>query len=190
MKTFLPVVLAVFLLLAGLAVAGDLEDRCRVSDLEIPAVVSPPTATETVSAPVNGDKDRVPDFTGSLRVYVVEPVSRYFDYNFYNYQNGFLDFAVNQSISIPYQDSIIITKVWNGSSAGFGDVTEDNIAAVAAVFNSTGHAANADPFDGLAPFTAYYADACALAGPGETASDTPDGSYTHTVLVEEGTSHG
>ncbi|MEZ5359318.1 MAG: hypothetical protein R3F48_10870 [Candidatus Zixiibacteriota bacterium] len=189
MRILLPAVLASVLLLAGLAIAGDLTDRCRVSDLEIPAIASPEAPNETAPATVSGDTDRTPDYTGFLRVYMVEPESRYYDYNFYNYENGFLDFAVNQSISIPYQDSIVITKVWNGTTAGFSDITEDNIAAVAAVFNDTGHPANSDP-DGLAPFTAYYGDACAYAEPGETASDTAIGDYSHMVLVEEGTAHG
>lgn len=189
MRTFVPAVLAIFLLLAGLAVAGDFADRCRVSDIENPAIASPGVTPAAAPVANNGNGEKVPNFTGTLRVYMVEPDSRYYDYNFYNYQNGFLDFAVNQSISIPYQDSIVITKVWNGATAGFSDITEGNIGAVAAVFNSTGHPANSDP-DGAAPFTAYYVDACAFALSGETVSDTAIDDYTHTVLVEEGTAHG
>ncbi len=190
MRTLFPAILAALLLLAGLAVAGDLADRCRVSDLELPTIVSPPQSTDVpqLTTPVKSEK--VPNYEGRVRVYIVEPTSRYYDYNFYAYQNGFLDFVIDQSISIPFNDSLVLSQVWNGTSSGYGDVTEGNIAAVAAVSNNVGHAANADPDAGAAPFTAYYTDACAYAATGETAYDDTDNGYSHTVLVEEGTAHG
>ncbi|MCK5127108.1 MAG: hypothetical protein KAR42_12715 [candidate division Zixibacteria bacterium] len=189
MRALFPVFLIIFLLIAGLAVASDISTRCRISDLDIPASATLLQTTEVNPVTYSTSNLKVPNFTGTIRVYIVEPTSRYFDYNFTAYENGFLDFAINQSISIPYQDSITLTQVWNGSSAGFGDITETNIGAVAVVFNDEGVTNYSDP-PTARPFTAYYTDACAMALAGETVSDNATGAYTHTVFIEEGTAHG
>ncbi|MEZ5359320.1 MAG: hypothetical protein R3F48_10880 [Candidatus Zixiibacteriota bacterium] len=156
----------------------------------LPALLTCLLLLSTAFASGIGQNELVPDYSGHVRVYIIEPESRYYDYDFYNYENGFLDFAIDQSVTIPYQDSVVITQVWDGIAAGFGDVTEDNIAAIAAVCNSTGHPSNADPWDETAPFTAYYNDASAYAEAGATGYDVAEGGFTHTVLLEEGSAHG
>ena len=185
MRALFPAIVICVLLLAGLAAAGDFSDRCRVSDLEIAAPVTPLETSINPLIVSTGETKRIPDFQGTLRVYIVEPVSRWNDYNYYPYVNGFLDFAYNQSVSIPYEDSITITQTWTAPTA-FHDITEGNIAAIAAISNTDNHTNYSDPPSGAA-FTAHYVDACAFAAAGQTTSDTAYGSYTHTVLVEEGT---
>ena len=186
MRALFPAIILSLLLFAGLTVASDFPDRCRVPDHETTAAVTPLEPAETPQPTVSGESKRIPDFQGTLRIYMVEPESRWNDYNFFPYVNGFLDFAYNQIVTIPYEDSITITRTWNASAAGYGNITEGNIAAVAAIANTDNHTNYSDPPSG-APFTAHYVDACAFAAAGETGADTAFGNYTHTVLVEEGT---
>lgn len=117
-------------------------------------------------------------YTGRLRVYVVEPVSRWNMYNGQPYHFGFLGFAVNEQISIEdtYQKSV----TWAG------DISESNAMVMAVVFNSEPHQGYAHPPSGH-PFTAYYTDATAAATPGNTGYNTVTTGFTHTVFVEEGT---
>jgi thiol-disulfide isomerase/thioredoxin len=119
-------------------------------------------------------------YTGRLRIYVVEPVSRWNMYNGQPYHFGFLGFAINEDVAIDpgatYQNSI----TWNG------DVTEGNAMVMAAVFNSEKNQGYANPPSGN-PFWAYYTDASAAATPGNTGYNTVTTGFTHTVFVEEAT---
>jgi hypothetical protein len=123
-------------------------------------------------------------YTGYFRIYVVEPTSRYTDYNGQAYEFGFLGFALNQSLTLNYGDTLMGNAVFNGSN-----MAENNVKVIAVVSNSEGHTAYSNPPSGY-PFTAHYVDAAATALPGETGEDNASGSYTHNVFVEEGTAHG
>ncbi len=128
-------------------------------------------------------------YNGTLRVYVVEPVSRYADSYGVPFDFGLLDFAYNQSISLGYTDTIRQTVIWN--SASFGVIQQDNIMVLAAVSNGEGHTAYSSP--GPPPsylFTANWIDAAAAAIPGQTGTDTASGSFTHNVLIEWAASSG
>jgi thiol-disulfide isomerase/thioredoxin len=117
-------------------------------------------------------------YTGRLRVYIAEPVSRWNMYNGAPYHFGFLGFAVNEDISVTdsYQKSV----TWNG------DVSESNVMVMAVVFNSEPHQGYAYPPSGN-PFTAYYTDATAAATPGTTGYNVVADGFSHTVFAEEGT---
>lgn len=119
-------------------------------------------------------------YTGRLRVYVVEPVSRWNNYAGQPYHFGFLGFAFNSDISIDPQDTYQNTMTWNG------DVSEGNAMVIAAVFNSESHQGFAYP-PSSNPFTAHYTDATAAAAPGQTGYNSVTWNFTHTVLVEEAT---
>ena len=125
-------------------------------------------------------------YTGTLRVYIVEPVSRWKDNDKDPYHFGFLDFAFNDALNIPYGDTHIEEITWNPGQAGYPDAMENNIMAIAAVFNPQVHNGHADPPFGN-PFDSYYVDACAAAKPGETGQNVKDENFTHTVFCEEGT---
>ena len=118
-------------------------------------------------------------YTGRLRVYIVEPASRWNMYNGQPYHFGFLGFAFNGDISINPQDTYENSITWNG------DVSEGNAMVIAAVFNSEQHQGYAYPPSGY-PFWAHYNDATAAATPGNTGYNTVTPNFTHTVLVEEG----
>lgn len=125
-------------------------------------------------------------YTGTLRVFVVEPTSRWNDRNGDSYQFGFLDYAMVVDIVLQDTSTWTQTVTWDATDHGYGNISEDNIMAVAALFNSTGEEKDAWPPYGYW-FTAYPVDAAAAATPGNPGADEATGGYTHTVLVEEGT---
>lgn len=125
-------------------------------------------------------------YTGFLRVYVVEPQSRWDNYDKNPYHFGFLDFAINEQLSIAYQGTYSKQVTWNAQEAGYSNVQEDNLIVIAAVFNPDANKGFANP-PSKNPFDAYYLDATAGAAPGETGSNTVKENFTHTVFVEEAT---
>ncbi len=150
---------------------------CLVGTSVLPAVDSQQNQINIKST--DGAISNVP-YTGRLRVYVVEPVSRWNMYNGQPYHFGFLGFAFNQDISIDPQDTYQNSITWTG------DVTESNAMVMAVVFNSEPHQGYAYP-PSSNPFTAYYNDATAAATPGNTGYNTVNETFTHTVFAEEAT---
>ena len=125
-------------------------------------------------------------YDGYLRVYIVEPVSRWDNYDNNPYHFGFLDFAINESLSIDYLGTYIKQVTWNASQAGYDNVKENNVMVIAAVFNPQINKGFAYP-PSKNPFDAHYVDATAGAKPGETNSNIVNENFTHTVFVEEAT---
>jgi len=125
-------------------------------------------------------------YEGYLRIYVVEPISRWDNYDDEPYHYGFLDFAFNESISINYQETYTDTIIWSGEQSGYSDIEEDNIMIIAAIFNPEIGRGYADP-PTRAKFETHFVDATAGVKPGETKSNEINENFTHTVLVEEGT---
>ncbi len=106
-------------------------------------------------------------YEGTLRVYVVEPTSRWKDHDGEDYRYAFLDFAIERSVSL--DGTMSIDAVWNASQAGFTGVTRDNVMVIAAMFNAEGHQRYSDPPDNTRQFTAHYVDAAVAARPPEDA---------------------
>jgi len=102
----------------------------------------------------NDDND---DYTGTLRVYVVEIVSRWNDYNGQPYGHALLDFAWQQSIDIDSGDTFEDDKLWDGASVGYSDIEPDNIQVILTVSDDEPHQSYSDPPSGN-PFNAYYVD--------------------------------
>ncbi|MEM4257904.1 MAG: hypothetical protein QXL17_01970 [Candidatus Thermoplasmatota archaeon] len=121
-------------------------------------------------------------YTGRVRIYIVEPVSRWKMANQEYYHFGFLGFAYNNQISINYGETFDQTITWDGDSL----VNENNIMVIAAVFNPERYPGYARP-PSQNPFDAYYVDATAGARPGQTGYNRIQENFTHTVLVEEST---
>jgi len=120
------------------------------------------------------------DYSGTLRLYVVEPVSRWNMYNGQPYHFGLLGFAAQTAVTIPG------STIYNHNFSWSGSFTNTNIMVIAALFNSQGHQAYAYPPSGN-PFTAYYVDATAAAKPDQTGYNQVKTGFTHTVFAEEGT---
>ncbi|MFQ6009319.1 MAG: hypothetical protein ACE5K8_10270, partial [Candidatus Zixiibacteriota bacterium] len=163
------------LLLGSLAFGADVSPVPKRPSVQ--PYVSPP-------APLKADPD---DYTGWVRLYVVEPTARWKDNNNQGYHFGFLDFALDSAIVLPDGSRYHRSLTWDASTAGWTGVTEGNIMVIATIFNSqeyeTGYS---DPPYG-SPFTAYYVDATAAAAVGEADSNNTTPSSTHTVFVEEAT---
>jgi hypothetical protein len=168
---------------------------CLVLTVPVLAATSVPVCRDATSAAVDYRnvipppqavaKDAKADYGGTVRVFVVEPTSRWSDSEAKPYDFGFLSFAVQQEISVPYGEKVDIQAIWNGNDFGFGDVTPDNIMVIAVIYNDDPVTAYSDPPSGY-PFQAYYVDAAAAAGPGETGYNQTTPTSTHTVFIEEG----
>ena len=132
---------------------------------------------------VTGSEDTY--YQGKLRVYMVEPVSRWQDYQGSNFQFGFLAFALVTDVTISSSTPWQQTVTWNANQAGFGSVTENNIMAQAVLFNANGEVRDAVPPEGYW-FTMYPVDAAAAAMSGNPGSNRVSPGYTHTVFAEVG----
>lgn len=127
------------------------------------------------------------NYDGALRVFVIEPLSRW-NMNFGGrYHYAVLGFAMDIGLDMVPFDTNTWTVEWNGLTHGYSNVAEDNIMVIGAVYNGEGHSAYSDPGEDNHPFTAHYVDAAAAAHPGETGRDTAWGSWTHTGFTEKGT---
>ncbi|MBC7128140.1 MAG: PKD domain-containing protein [Thermoplasmatales archaeon] len=124
-------------------------------------------------------------YSGRLRIYILEPISRWNDYNKNPYNFGFLEFAYDENVNVPYMEKANIEVDWVPSQSNYPDVSEDNIMVIAALFNPSPHKGYAYP-PSRNPFNAYYVDACAAARPGEEGSNSKEGT-THTVFIEVAT---
>lgn len=94
-------------------------------------------------------------YTGRLRVYLTEKISRWNDYNGSKYLNSFYDYIINQEINLPAQEITEISRSYDAT-----DLDPENLRIIAVLFSSQKQQGYANPPDGN-PFDAYYADACA-----------------------------
>jgi thiol-disulfide isomerase/thioredoxin len=145
-----------------------------------------PQTPYEIQSLISYTSDLTSPYQGHLRIYIVEPVSRWNNNDRNPYHFGFLDFAFDDTIQIPYGESYHDSIVWDASEAGFSDVTEDNIMVIAAIFNPQSNRGYANPPIGN-KFNAHYVDASAGALLGDTGSNMVNDEFTHSVFVEEGT---
>lgn len=131
-------------------------------------------------------------YSGTMRIYVTESNSRWTDPDSRPYHNGFLSFAVQEDFSLGEEDSVTWVVDWHGEDhfdadgLPYSDIQEDNVRVIAAVFDAEGYTGYSDPPTGN-EFTVHEIDACAAAECGSTGYNLTNASFTHTVLVEDGT---
>ena len=113
-------------------------------------------------------------YEGNLKIYIVEPISRWKDRNGNPYHFGFLDFAFDEDVVIQKDGQLQKSKIWNASEAGYPDVERNNIMAIAVVFSKDAHIKYSDPPTNNHKFNAYYVDAVAVAKPPK---DAPPETY-------------
>jgi len=126
------------------------------------------------------------DFNGTIRVYIVEPTSRWKDANHQSYHFGFIDFALDSAISLNNGERIHLSRIWDASTSGFGGFSETNIMAIAVLEQQDSVRAYAYP-PSSNPFYAHMQDGAAYAEPGQCDSNNTSATSTHTVFIEEAT---
>lgn len=182
MRVFYCTSLVLILVLASVLTApsfsADLSMAARVKSP--PPVVLP----DGSSMSVNGTES----YTGTLRIYIVEPTSRWRDSHNHKFDFGFLDFALQESVSVDSGTVWSQTVVWDPATAGFSGVVESNIMAIAVMFSSQSYQADAYPGNGFW-FNAHNVEAAAGATPGNPGRNVANESFTHTVFLEEATAH-
>lgn len=187
-------VLAIFI--GGIALTADEAGR----DLATRLARDTGDESPAIAAPVNAENQSRAVYNCDLRVFMVEKESRYKDSQGKPYGNGLISFAFDTSLSLAYQETYQETKLYDLGITGFVInnpdsifVNQDNMKAIAAVYNSEyGGTGISDPYYNDpqgAPFTIHFADACAGATHGNPGADVADGNTTHTVFIEEGTTH-
>jgi hypothetical protein len=188
-------ILAIFI--TGIALTADQDGRDKVSRVVRDAgeeILAQPVA------PVNSGDDSRARYDCDLRVFMVEQESRWKDSQQKRYGNGFISFAFDTSLSLAYQETYQETKVYDLGITGFVInnpdsiwVNQYNMKAIAVVYNAeSGGTGISDPYYDHpqgSPFTIHTGDACAAATDGNPGSNIAVGNSTHTVFIEEGTSH-
>lgn len=171
MRKRLPIVLLAGLLLSASVFAAENFCPREGADPGIKLQDSPQFAS--------GDKAQ---YDGTLRLYLVEPASRWRDYGGHNYEFGFLWFPEVTAISLADGETY-----YNEVETAYGGMHENNIAVIGVLFNAQGYQQEAYPGNGYY-FTAHYNDLAAYAEPGAVGvpPETEPG-FTHAVFIEEGT---
>ncbi len=118
-------------------------------------------------------------YDGHVRVYVSELLST-LGWNDQTsgdpYTHAFLDFAINEPVSIAAGATWTKGATFDGNQhssgmgQGYGDIRYDNIMVTAAAFNDDKHQGYSDPPNG-APFDAYYVDEADGARPDTLTAD-------------------
>lgn len=128
------------------------------------------------------------DYSGTIRVFVVEPVSRWADGNGDAYAFGLLDFALQLEVDIKDYEAWEQTVVFNPGLSGF-TVSPSNIMAQAVLFNIDSVEEDSFPPYGYL-FQAHYVDAAAQVRPGQIRANSTALGFTHTAWVEQSGSGG
>jgi len=158
------------------------EDACRWEPPDNVAVSTPEPVAES------GDRGT---YTGMIRVYVMEKVGRWSDDGGTEFHNAFLAFALQESISLTETDTLTWELEWDGhdydddSGQPYDDIEDGNMKVIAAVFNSSSYTGYSNP-PSSAPFAVHEVDATAGATSGTTGYNVETESFTHSVLVEDG----
>jgi hypothetical protein len=189
------VLLAAFILLTGNALADENFPATRLNNSEIGDNFQLFEQHDSYKREFTPGADGRAPYFCQLKVYIVEPISRYRDNNGINYEFGFLDFAIDTALNLQHQIPFNKTVTWDPDLNEIsGGISESNIKVIAVFFNHIegfpqySYIQPGYPVDD--PFVAYHADACAAAEPGETGYNEVAGGYTHTVFLEEATWDG
>ena len=76
-------------------------------------------------------------YIGGLKIYVVEPESRYLMSDGNPYHFGFLDYALDTSLLMNTNDTLIRSTTWDASAHSCAGITSDNIMVIAVATTGT-----------------------------------------------------
>ncbi len=138
---------------------------------------------------VSGEGASKATYNGQLKIFIVEPISRWKDNNGNDYHYGFLDFAYDAPFTLLDGDSLSVSYSWDATAAGYGNVNSSNLRAIAVIYDmSHGWEAHSCTTGASCyPFTAYYSDAAAAASVSEQWPNVVNENYSHTTFAEKGT---
>lgn len=94
-------------------------------------------------------------YTGTLKVHLAEIVSRWNYRSGGNIHNAFLEYIINEEISVESGKDYKTSKNWELSTSDY----PDNLIVIAVVFNSEPEQRYSFPSENTNPFDAYFADA-------------------------------
>ncbi len=94
-------------------------------------------------------------YSGRLKIYLVDRISEWQDYDGNSYHFAFRDYLMNEEINVESEESITISKELDSD-----DYDAENIMFIAVVFNNEPNQAYSNPSEKTNIFDAYYADAC------------------------------
>ena len=124
---------------------NDAIETCNI-DRDIPDIDIVLIAEHIGSAKIGIDVDVTNNgessYSGTLRVYIVEIVSRYFDYDGNHYPFGFLEYAIDEEITVSNSETTSRSTTWDGSKSqdglgnDFSDIDPENIIIYATIMNS------------------------------------------------------
>lgn len=109
------------------------------------------------------------DYSGNLRIYITEIVSRYIDHDGNNYPFGFMDYAINTNLMIGPNEAFEDEVTWKGleekDAKGdvFGIPDPSNVMLIATVFNSQPTPVVRPPPYSKNPYVGHFADQSASA---------------------------
>jgi len=112
-------------------------------------------------------------YTGTIKLYVTEIKSQWSDVIGDPYHFSFLDYGLNEEISISSGENKSISKEWNPSENGF-NVVKENLWVVAVLFDDEKQIGYSNPTEQDKEFDAYYVDAT-------TASRVTKGTLPPTI---------
>ena len=123
-----------------------------------------PDVRVTVTAEYDNDSDNLicnvlvlnkddETYDGQLRVYLTEKISRWSGLEGKPYHFGFLDFVIDEKISIDVDENVTFQETRNIS-----DLDPENLMIIAVVFNADKKEGYSDPPYDKHQFNAYYAD--------------------------------
>ena len=118
-----------------------------------------------------------PTFNGYIRAYIVEPVSRYDNYDGNPYHFGFLDYAFDQQVELDPHEEVVLETIWIGGNHSdsdgndFSDISYNNLNIFVSFFND--ESASTDD----------YALQSAFAIPPQTSFEFPTGNLSDTVSL-------
>lgn len=132
---------------------------------------------------LNESASTVDLYVGKLRVYIVEPVSRWTNAWDVPFKNAAFDIPLSQALWLHDDEVESYTFEWTGNP-WYPDVQPDNLKMIAAVFNDASYIRYSHPPD-QNPFEVRHSDAAAAATPFQPGMNEAWNGFTHTVFTEE-----
>jgi hypothetical protein len=140
---------------ANYTIAVQAAENRVVPKIRVTVAAEYKNTTNTIVANVLVENGEQSSYSGRLRVYLTEIISSQFnDYDGAKYRNAFVDFVINQDISVSANSDKTFSANWS-----VGNLDYENLKLIAVVFSATGNNAFSDPPTNEYPFTAHYADA-------------------------------